>query len=103
MNGFTLPPAVQGALPADFARELVETIGKIPAGVAQVSIFCPERQCVVVGLASRDTLESWVITAAVDVADAAAIGRSLMPMFAQVADTLGHFAAADAIAKARSH
>ena len=45
--------------------------------MAQVSIFCPERQCVVVGLASRDTLESWVITAAVDVADAAAkIARS---------------------------
>lgn len=99
----TLPSAVANALPAEFARRLVETMSRITERVAQVVIFCPERQCVVVGIASRKTLQSWLIAPALDLDDATAIGQSLLPFFSGVADALGHFKAADVIDRARSH
>jgi hypothetical protein len=98
-----LPAAVHDALGQEYAERLLGCMARIPSGVAQVAIFCPERECVVVGLSRGPTLESWLIAPAVDVEDAVAIADKLRPVFANVADDLGHFDAQDAIDKARAH
>lgn len=102
-TGTELPVAVRDALGTEYAQGLVEAMVRIPTGVAQVALFCPERECVVVGLATGVRLESWLIAPATDLEDALAIADRLRPVFANVADELGCFAASDAIAKAQGH